>query len=356
LSAANIHIFPPLVEMPFALPPAPARPSGPGEAVSWRLAMQRAIRDPLTLCRMLRLPREFEAGAVRAARLFPLLAPLEYVRKMRAGDPRDPLLLQVLPLAEEEDCPTGFSSDPLHESAAEAAPGLLHKYQGRALMIATGACAVHCRYCFRRHYPYGEGPKTLAEWEPALLHISSDTSIEEVLLSGGDPLSLSDERLGELAQLLAEIPHVKRLRIHTRLPIVIPQRVCDELFAWLCGTRLTPVMIVHANHPRELDEDVAAALAELRRRGVMLFNQSVLLQGVNDDADVLAELSLRLIDLGVTPYYLHQLDRVAGAAHFEAPVERGMEMIEQLRRGLPGYAVPRYVRELPGESSKRLLM
>jgi EF-P beta-lysylation protein EpmB len=222
-------------------------------------------------------------------------------------------------------------------------------------MVTTGACAVHCRYCFRRHYPYSEGPRSLAEWEPAIERLAADSSIDEVLLSGGDPLTLVDSWLARLAERLASIGHLRRLRIHTRLPIVIPERVCDELIAWLRGTRLTPIMVVHANHPAEISEEVAAALGRLVDAGVPVLNQAVLLSGVNDDADALAELCRRLVDLRVMPYYLHQLDRVAGAAHFEVPEATGRRLVAELRRRLPGYAVPRYVRETPGEASKTLL-
>jgi EF-P beta-lysylation protein EpmB len=222
-------------------------------------------------------------------------------------------------------------------------------------MVTTGACAVHCRYCFRRHFPYSEGPRSLAEWAPALERLAADSSIEEVLLSGGDPLTLVDSWLGRLAERLASIDHLRRLRVHTRLPVVIPERVCDELLAWLRGTRLTPIMVVHANHPAEISDDVAAALGRLVDAGIPVLNQAVLLRGVNDDADALAELCRRLVDLRVMPYYLHQLDRVAGAAHFEVPEATGRRLVAELRRRLPGYAVPRYVRETPGEASKSLL-
>jgi EF-P beta-lysylation protein EpmB len=222
-------------------------------------------------------------------------------------------------------------------------------------MVTTGACAVHCRYCFRRHYPYGEGPHGVDDWRPAIERIAADDSIHEVLLSGGDPLTLVDGQLADLADRLAAIPHLRRLRLHTRLPIVIPQRVCPDLLDWLTGTRLTPIVVVHANHPAELDDATGAALARLVDAGVPLLNQAVLLRGVNDDIDALAELSERLIDLRVMPYYLHQLDRVAGAAHFEVPEAEGLALIEALRARLPGYAVPRYVRETLGAANKVVL-
>lgn len=318
----------------------------------WQRLLKDAVRDPLELCRILQLPPQYEAAAVRAARSFPVFAPRGYIDLMRRGAPGDPLLRQVLPLADELEDTPGFTADPVGDGPAVLSPGLLHKYAGRALLVLTGACAIHCRYCFRRHFPYDEAPRSLAEWQPALEQIEADESIDEVILSGGDPLTLRDESLGRLAERLAAIGHVRRLRIHSRLPIVLPERVCDDLLAWLRGTRLTPIMVVHANHPAELSPRVEAALGQLADAGVPLLNQSVLLAGVNDDADVLTELCRRLVDLRVLPYYLHQLDRVRGAAHFEVAAETGLPLMAELRGRLPGYAVPRYVREVPGEKHK----
>jgi len=249
----------------------------------------------------------------------------------------------------------GFVADPVGDDNARLSAGLLQKYSGRALLVTTGACAIHCRYCFRRHFPYSESPHAPADWQPALNRISADPTIDEVLLSGGDPLTLVDAQLAELTRRIAAIGHVKRLRIHTRLPIVIPQRVTAEMIAWLRGTRLAPIMVVHANHANEIDEPTAAALSRLVDGGVSVLNQSVLLAGVNDSAEALIALSWRLVDLRVMPYYLHQLDRVQGAAHFEVPIERGLELIEHMRHALPGYAVPRYVQEIAGEANKRVL-
>jgi EF-P beta-lysylation protein EpmB len=274
---------------------------------------------------------------------------------MVKGDVADPLLRQVLPLADEQTVYPGYSSDPVGDSAATLSPGLLHKYAGRALLITTGACAVHCRYCFRRHFPYSEAPKSPADWQPAIDRIAADKSIDEVILSGGDPLTLVDAHLVELTGRIARISHVRRLRVHTRLPIVIPQRVTTELIDWLVGTRLTPIIVVHANHAQEIDEATAWALARLVDAGIPVLNQSVLLRGVNDNAEALIGLSRRLVDLRVMPYYLHQLDRVAGGAHFDVPIGRGLKLIESMRRALPGYAVPRYVQEVEGETHKRVL-
>jgi EF-P beta-lysylation protein EpmB len=326
-----------------------------GGTSGWQNELKRAVRDPAQLIAALDLPAELIEPARRAAREFPLFAPWPYIDRMRPGDPADPLLAQVLPLRAEQDRQPGFSADPVGDLAANEAPGLLHKYDSRALLITTGACAVHCRYCFRRLYPYSDGPKSIADWQPAFDHLEADPTIDEVLLSGGDPLTLVDDQLAELTRCLAEIPHLRRLRIHSRLPIVIPQRVNGALLDWLCGSRLTPIMVVHANHPQEIDDATSAALAKLVDAGVPVLNQSVLLRGVNDNAESLIELSRRLIDLRVMPYYLHQLDRVQGAAHFDVPISRGLELIDQMRRALPGYAVPRYVQEIAGETHKRVL-
>lgn len=250
----------------------------------------------------------------------------------------------------------GGLMDPVGDLAAQRLPGLLQKYHGRVLLVTTGACAVHCRYCFRRHYPYDTAPKTLAAWQPALDEIAADESISEVILSGGDPLTLKDSLLAALAERLAEIPHLRRLRVHTRLPLMIPERVNEELLAWLRGTRLSPVMVIHANHANELSGDAADAVQRLVAAGIPTLNQTVLLRGINDEVETLAALSERLLDLGAMPYYLHQLDRVAGALHFEVPQERGRELVAALRARLPGYAVPRYVQERPGETSKTILL
>lgn len=317
--------------------------------------MKRALRDPAELCRRLQLPDSCVDAAIAAAADFPLFVPREFAAKMTPGDPHDPLLLQVLPVLRELESPQGFTADPVGDSDATLTPGLLQKYAGRALLVTTGACAVHCRYCFRRHFPYTEVPSGVAAWQEAIDALAGDESIHEVLLSGGDPLTLADATLAELAQQLAAIPHLRRIRVHSRLPIMIPQRINDQLLAWLTGTRLTPIVVIHANHPRELDRPVLESIDRLNQAGVMVLNQAVLLAGINDDVEVLAELSERLVDQRVAPYYLHQLDRVKGAAHFEVSRERGAELIRQLRTRLPGYAVPRYVEEIAGEPNKTII-
>ena len=335
-----------LAERSFTDPSCPA-PS------DWRCSLGDAIRDPLELLRRLGLtPFAARLAADIRKGNFPLLVPESFLNRMTPNDINDPLLRQVLPLAEEEDEIPGFTSDALDEVAFRKAPGLLHKYEGRALLVLTGACAVHCRYCFRRHYPYASEPKRIDDWEPAFQALERDASIHEVLLSGGDPLMLTDERLSVVVRRLEAIPHLRRLRLHTRLPIVLPNRVTLELLDLLTTTRLTSVVVVHANHPQELVADCALALRQLSQSGLMVLNQAVLLRGINDSVEVLRELSERLIDLGVKPYYLHQLDRVAGTAHFEVSEESGRRLVDELRRQLPGYAVPQYVREIAGRPFK----
>ena len=318
----------------------------------WHRSLAAAVRDPDELLDLLRLPDVYREPAHRAAVQFPLLAPRSYLSRIEPGNPRDPLLLQILPLGAEQVPVSGFGRDPVGDASARRAPGLLCKYRGRALMIATGACAVHCRYCFRRHYPYGEEPRRIEDWEPALAALSADTTLREVILSGGDPLMLTDDRLSLLVGRLENISHLHRLRIHSRLPIVLPNRVTARLTDRLTSSRLISIMVVHANHPREIAGDCSVALRSLVQSGITVLNQSVLLRGINDTADVLEELSERLIELGVMPYYLHQLDRVTGSAHFEVSETRGRQLIAELRQRLPGYAVPRYVREIPGREHK----
>ena len=315
---------------------------------AWQAAVRNAVRDAAELARLLDLPPA-ALGALADAK-FPLLVPRGFVARMRRGDPDDPLLKQILPRPVELVAATGFTADPVREQGL-AAHGLIRKYPGRALLIASGACPVHCRYCFRREFPYHTQLAARDDWEPAIATLRGSTDVGEVILSGGDPLSLSNRRLGELLAKLADTS-ATTVRIHTRFPVVIPERIDAELTRLLDSTRLATVVVVHSNHPNELDASVAAALLALRRHVGALLNQAVLLRGINDDAATLAALSERLFACGVLPYYLHALDPVAGAAHFEVAEHRGVELVGQLRARLPGYLVPRFVREVPGELSK----
>ncbi|HFD80374.1 MAG TPA: EF-P beta-lysylation protein EpmB [Gammaproteobacteria bacterium] len=318
---------------------------------AWQTALNDAIRDPQQLLQELGLPPELLPGARRAAARFGLRVPRGFLARMRRGDPADPLLRQVLPLDAELEEVAGYGDDPLDECEGMAAPGVLHKYAGRVLLTVTGACAIHCRYCFRRHYPYASANPTRV-LQHTIDYLQRRQDVSELILSGGDPLSLSDARLRALVASVEAVPQLKRLRIHTRLPVVLPERVDGELLAWLSASRLDVVMVIHCNHPAEIDPDTGTALLELQRAGVTLLNQSVLLRGVNDRAETLAELSQILFEYKVLPYYLHQLDRVRGAAHFEVPDGTAVGLLEDLRARLPGYLVPRLVREQPGRASK----
>jgi len=310
------------------------------------------VRDPRELLAMLGLGALAGRLSEAAARQFPLRVPRGFIARMRHGDPADPLLRQVLPVLEEDRIVPGFGLDAVGDGAARRGGGLIHKYRGRALLVATGSCAVHCRYCFRRHYPYADDSAAAAGWQEAVALVAADPSLHEVILSGGDPLSLADHKLAELTEALRGIPHVRRLRLHTRLPIVLPERVDAGLLGWLHGLPWPVTIVVHANHANEFDPAVDAAMAALRATGASLLNQAVLLRGVNDSVDALADLCERGHAAGVLPYYLHQLDRVAGAAHFEVPDGEALALHAGLASRLPGYLVPRLVREIAGEPGK----
>lgn len=322
------------------------------QSAPWQQALRNAVKDPAELLALLKLPAELLPATRAGAAQFPLRVPRSYVARMRPADPEDPLLRQVLPLNEELGAVDGYSADPVGDLDAMAVPGVLHKYHGRALLVVTGACAVHCRYCFRRHFPYGEAHAAPRHLSAALDYIGRQSSIEEVILSGGDPLSIPDPGLAELAAALAQIPHLRRLRIHTRQPIVLPERVDHALLHWLSDSPLQTVIVLHANHANEFDAEVRRAIGRLRQSGATLLNQAVLLRGVNDRVDALADLSVALFEAGVLPYYLHLLDRVSGAAHFEVPDAEAMALHEALNNRLPGYLVPRLVREVPGAPAK----
>ena len=322
------------------------------EPADWQ-AQQRAAR--LTTGGLLEIiglsAADFPAGVVTDP-AFPLSVPPHFLAQINHGDPHDPLLLQVLARGEELLPQPGRLTDPLEEADYRAAPGVLRKYRSRALLIASGACAIHCRYCFRRHYDYGSTMLTRSGETAALALIAGDPAIDEVILSGGDPLSLTDARLAALVSEIAKIPHVTTLRLHTRTIIAIPDRVTPGLLDLLASTRLNTVIVTHSNHEREVSASVAAALGKLRAAGMTLLNQSVLLAGVNDDAATLAALSRRLFAAGVLPYYLHLTDLVEDAAHFDVDAARARSIEADLRSILPGYLVPRIVREVPGKTSK----
>ncbi len=316
-------------------------------APAWQRALADAIRDAGALQAFLGLD-----GAPAGDAGFPVRVPLGYARRMRPGDPADPLLAQVLPSAAEGHEVPGYGSDPVGDGDAMMRPGVLHKYTGRVLLVTTGACGVHCRYCFRREFPYADANPRPDDWRAAIDYIARDDSIEEVILSGGDPLSLPDPKLAGLVARIEAIPHVHTLRLHTRMPVVLPERVDDALLGWLAHTRLATVVVLHANHGNEIDATVDAACRRLAGCGAVLLNQAVLLRGVNDAAGALTGLSRRLFASGVLPYYLHVLDPVRGAAAFAVDRDRARRLVADVAARLPGYLVPRLVAEEPGRPGK----
>ena len=317
----------------------------------WRRVMREAVREPAELFRLLALDQTTLPGTQAAAGNFPLLVTRPFIRRMSRGDPQDPLLLQVLPRAEELLPTSGYLPDPLGEARQNPLPGLIHKYRDRVLLILTEACPVHCRYCFRRHFDYrGNRPP---QWQQtALEYIRERPQLREVIFSGGDPLMLGDAQLSAMAKQLAAIPHLRRLRIHTRMPVLVPSRVTGQLLSWLHESPLAPVIVVHINHPNEIDGEVSSALLRLRRQNIPLLNQSVLLKGINDDAEILRKLSERLFGAGVLPYYLHLPDPVEGTGAFRVSERRGRRLLAELAASISGYLVPRLVREMPGMPAK----
>lgn len=319
---------------------------------NWQTLLKEVITDPAELLDKLKLNSDLLPAAQRTAKLFPLRVPRNFVERMQKANPYDPLLQQVLPLALEENLKLGFDSDPLLERSVNPLPGLLHKYHGRVLITLTSACAINCRYCFRRHFPYTENRAGGQAWQNILDYIQADSSINEVILSGGDPLLANDDYLRQSANDLAAILHLKTLRIHSRLPIVLPERITSQLLQGLTSTRLQPILVTHSNHANELDDSVKRAIASLRQRNITVLNQAVLLKGINDSIEALSNLSERLWECGILPYYLHLLDKVQGAAHFAVNKEKAKQLLISLRSRLPGYLVPKCVYEQPGAQSK----
>ncbi|HBE70010.1 MAG TPA: EF-P beta-lysylation protein EpmB [Planctomycetaceae bacterium] len=313
----------------------------------WKAEMKQAVRSGRELCELVGVAREISNLSAEAD--FPVFVPPSYVRKIEFGNSADPLLKQVIGVSEETQ---GFGQiDAVGDLPAQRAPGVLQKYAGRALLIASGTCAVNCRYCFRRHFPYDDAPKG-KQLAAAIDQLTEDPAIEEVIFSGGDPLTLSDSTLADLVARCDSSTGLRRLRFHTRLPVVIPQRINDELLGWVGRLRLPITFVMHFNHVNEICDLAIQRLHALHRAGANLLNQTVLLKGVNDNPDALCELSNRMLDARVMPYYLHQLDPVRGAMHFEVPVQKGRAIVDAMRKRLPGYAVPRYVCETAGEQSK----
>jgi EF-P beta-lysylation protein EpmB len=326
------------------------------QEASWSAVLSNAFKDPVKLLQFLQLDADDYLSQLQTESNFRMLVPLSYAEKMKKGDWNDPILRQVLPLIRENIKTIGFVTDPVGDLNAEISPGLLQKYQGRVLLLVTGACPVHCRYCFRREFPYSESIPDKKQWQTTLSNIQKDESINEIIMSGGDPLMLSDKRLQKMCADLAKVPHIKTLRFHTRVPVFIPERLTDTFLNWLYNLELRKVMVIHTNHANELDDVVGNGLLALRNTGVTLLNQSVLLKGINDSVELLSALSMRLIEFQVLPYYLHQLDRIQGTAHFEVEKTKALELIKTLQNKLPGYLIPRLVEEISGKRSKQAIV
>ncbi len=312
---------------------------------SWQDCLADLITDPIELLKLLDIQPDQLDLSMDVLREFPLRVPRSFVNRMQLGIPNDPLLLQVLPQEKELAEYAGFVSDPLAEQQFNPMPGILHKYTARVLLIPTSSCVIHCRYCFRRHFPYTENRPDKKQWIESLQYIREDSSITEVILSGGDPLAISDKHLEWLLEHLAAIPHIRRVRIHTRFPVVIPQRITQILCDLFVRYQLNFVMVLHTNHPQELNDEVRSSCIKLKEAGVDLFNQSVLLKNINDSPETLVDLSERLFSCGVIPYYLHILDKVKGSGHFDVDLQTAKSIMTKLRALLPGYLVPTLVQE-----------
>ena len=321
-------------------------------AKNWQQQLAAAFSNLDDLCRYLHFSRNDVPVSVAAAESFPLRVPLSFAACMQKGDPHDPLLRQVLPVKEELLAFPGFSNDPVGDLPSATLTGVLHKYHGRVLFINTGSCAINCRYCFRRSFPYADLQLSKQAENDGIRYIEENPDISEVILSGGDPLLLSDARLAKLLQQLSAIKHLKRIRIHSRLPIVLPARITDEFISALTESAKPIVLVVHCNHANEINPRVIAACQRLRSNGITLFNQSVLLQGVNDNVAALCELSEQLFSNGIIPYYLHLLDKATGTGHFDVSEAAAIALIKQIQAALPGYLVPKLVKEQAGAASK----
>lgn len=318
---------------------------------NWQKELASAFTDPEQLLKYLQFEPQKYADDIRARKLFPMRVPLPFANRIKKGDINDPLLMQVFPLKQEFDTAKDFVQDPLQEQQSQT-PGMLHKYQSRVLLIVRGGCAVNCRYCFRRHFPYADNAVNKQGWQEALDYIRADPQINEVIFSGGDPLMANDEHLAWLTEQIESISHVTRLRVHTRLPVVIPNRINANLIKWFSNSRLQAVMVLHINHANEIDQALADKLLLLKNSGVTLLNQAVLLRNINDNVDAQQQLSERLFSAGILPYYIHMLDKVEGASHFDVSEQRALEIMAELIKRQPGFLVPKLVRELAGQPGK----
>ena len=330
-------------------------PEQEAEERQWRQQLANSTRNPQTLLKQLQFSDQQIQQLVADDQGFTTLVPAPYVARMQPGNAQDPLLLQVLPQAVEAIAKANFIADPLAEAQFNPVPGVIHKYHGRALLITAGHCAINCRYCFRRHYPYNDQQRSRTQWHDSLSHLAKDTELEEIILSGGDPLALTNPVLFALLDEIEQLPQIKRLRIHSRLPVVLPARITSALCQRLQNSPLQVVVVLHCNHGQEIDNEVQQACQKLQQAGISLLNQAVLLNSINADAATLIELSKRLFQVGVLPYYLHLPDHVAGTQHFYVSPQQGLALMQALQAKLPGYLVPRLVKEEPGQAYKTLI-
>ena len=322
----------------------------------WKAELSNCISSIDQLLQLLGLNSKDLNASQLASQGFSIKVPQHYAQLMEYGNPEDPLLKQVLPIEAELKPDPSFNTDPVNESEYNPVSGIVHKYRNRVLMIISPNCAINCRYCFRRHFPYQENRQSKQQWLQALDYLKTRPEINEVIYSGGDPLAANDNFLGWLTQQIESIKHIKRLRIHTRLPVVIPSRVDSQLLDWLGNTRLKPTMVLHINHANEIDAKLCQAVDQLKSAGITMLNQSVLLKEVNDSSEQLIALSEKLFDAGIMPYYLHMLDPVQGASHFDIPKDRAIEIFSQIQAELPGFLLPKLVQERAGERSKSLIL
>jgi len=322
---------------------------------AWQTALVDVVTDPEELLKILGLDLKLLPAAQAASALFPLKVPRGFINRIEKGNPDDPLLRQILPLHAECLTEPGYDVDPLNEKSVNPIPGLLHKYHGRVLLTLAGTCGINCRFCFRRHFPYTENNPGVAGWDKIMAYIERDASITEIILSGGDPLILNDHSLQAFTDLLTDLPQIKRLRIHSRIPIVLPERITPTFLAWLNQLHIKPILVTHCNHPREIDPTVKQAFVALQKSSAVLLNQAVLLKGINDNVETLIALSEALFDIGIQPYYLHLLDKTAGTAHFDCDQQTAFQLHQELSARLSGYLVPKLVYEKPGAEGKILL-
>lgn len=319
---------------------------------TWQKEFASSFTNTRSLMEYLNIP--FHPEQQLAAQAFSLRVPLSFAKRMKKGDINDPLLLQVMPQGKELETHFGFSTDPLEEQET-AIPGLLHKYKSRVLLILKTSCAVNCRYCFRRHFPYQDNQINHKNREQIIDYLRQHPEVNEIILSGGDPLMAKDTHLAKLVSQLKTVDTIKTLRIHTRLPVVLPNRITSQLVETLKESKLRVVFVLHINHPNEINKELSDAIQQLKRANVTLLNQAVLLKQVNDNVGTLSQLSEKLFDTGVLPYYLFLLDKVAGAAHFDIAEQEAVDIYRALQKELPGYLVPKLAREIGGRASKTLI-